>query len=219
MVTPTFVGHGSSYVSGRGWPQESPRNLESLKQEAESVMEKVSGLLLTGGGDVTLSEDPEISPERLMDRDRDFWEAALFGAALKLKKPVFGVCRGVQLMNMALGGTLWADIPTQYPGALVHQQVLQRHITSHKVILESDSQIAAICGQRELMVNSGHHQAIKEPAKELRVVGRSEDGLIEAVEMEDSPLVFGVQWHPEALVGQDPTQLALFEALVNAARS
>jgi putative glutamine amidotransferase len=193
--------------------------LKNLRLEAESLICRVSGLLLTGGGDVLLREEPGAPFDRLMDRDRDFWEAALFEAAIDYERPVLGVCRGVQLMNVVMGGSLWEDIPSQYPRALIHQQLTKRPNTSHKVFLEPDSKIAAICGQLELMVNSGHHQAIREPAKGLRVVGRSDDGLIEAVEGDSSYLTFGVQWHPEALISHDPVQLALFEALVNAGRT
>jgi putative glutamine amidotransferase len=191
--------------------------MESIRTEAESIMLNAGGLLLTGGGDVLLAEEPDAPPDRAMDRDRDFWEAALFDAALRFKRPVLGVCRGLQLMNVALGGTLWDDIPSQCPGALNHQQRTTRPNTSHKVILEPDSQLAALCGRTELLVNSGHHQGIRALARELRVVGRSEDGIIEAVECPGYNFVVGAQWHPEALIGSDAAQLALFEGLVNEA--
>jgi putative glutamine amidotransferase len=174
----------------------------------------VAGLLLTGGGDVLLTEEPQAPPDREMDRDRDFWEAALFEAALKQKKPVLGVCRGVQLMNVFLGGTLWEDIPSQCPGANNHQQRSQRTKTTHQVILEPDCMVSKICGQKILNVNSGHHQAVRRAAEGFQITGHSPDGIIEVMEYSRDPKVFGVQWHPESLVSQDPAQLALFEALV-----
>jgi putative glutamine amidotransferase len=153
-----------------------------------------------------------------MDRDRDFWEESLLFAALKFNKPVLGICRGLQLMNVALGGSLWDDIPSQIPSALKHQQNSKRHLTSHKVIFEPKSQLAAIFGQTEILVNSGHHQGVKELAPFLTVAGRSEDGIVEAVEMMDTPGVIGVQWHPEALIGGGPVYLSLFQALVAIAK-
>jgi putative glutamine amidotransferase len=217
LVAPTFTGHGPRYVSGRGWPEERPKGLLALKNAAESLMASFSGLLLTGGGDVLLTEEPDAPSDRAMDRDRDFWEAALFEAARRLNRPILGVCRGVQLINVCLGGSLWDDIPSEIPGAIPHRQKTQRHNVSHKVIFEPNSQIAAIYGRDDLMVNSGHHQAIKDLAPGLLVSGRSEDGVIEAVELSGEPLVIGAQWHPEALIGEDPVHMELFKALVKAA--
>jgi putative glutamine amidotransferase len=153
-----------------------------------------------------------------MDRDRDFWEAALFNAAVKYKRPIFGICRGVQLINIALGGTLWDDIPSQYPGAINHQQTTSRNNPSHKVFFAPGSQIAEICGQTELLVNSGHHQAVKDLGKGLVVTARAEDELIEAVELPGPLWIMGVQWHPEALVNGAPVYLTLFERLVQEAK-
>ncbi|MDR1086025.1 MAG: gamma-glutamyl-gamma-aminobutyrate hydrolase family protein [Deltaproteobacteria bacterium] len=219
LVIPTFSGSGGIYVSGRGWPKSPPRTLDTVRKEAYDVMSKVSGLLLTGGGDVLLADEPGAPPDREMDRDRDFWEAALLEGALKLHKPVLGVCRGLQVMNVFLGGTLWDDIPSQCPEALRHQQRTRRDEHSHSVILEPDSQIYKICGRREISVNSGHHQGVREKAQGLKITGRSGDGLIEALEYTGAPMVLGVQWHPEGLISHDPVQLALFKALVSAARS
>jgi putative glutamine amidotransferase len=218
LIVPTFTGHGRKYVPGRGWPEPRPRVLKTLKREATDIILNSSGLLLTGGGDILLREEPGAPPDRAMDRDRDFWEAALFEAATRLKRPVFGICRGAQVINVVLGGSLWDDIPSQVPQAIKHQQRTVRTKTCHKVTLEPDSQLAAICGQLELLVNSGHHQAIKDLAPGLKIVGRSSDGLVEAVERDGEPLIFGVQWHPEALIGGPPVYMSLFEALVNAAR-
>jgi putative glutamine amidotransferase len=218
-VVPTFTGEGSCYKDGRGWPLEPPRQKEYLMEKASSVLRHMDALLLTGGGDVLLQDGSEKLLVRQMDRDRDFWEAALFQVALDLKKPVLGICRGLQLMNLYLGGTLWRDIPSQYPNALPHQQVNSRTKTTHEVKFLPDSHLADIFKETVFTVNSGHHQAAKTPAPDLKPVGFSSDGLIEAMEYTKATFVLGVQWHPEALASFDTPSALLFQALIEAART
>ncbi|MDR1545699.1 MAG: gamma-glutamyl-gamma-aminobutyrate hydrolase family protein [Deltaproteobacteria bacterium] len=217
LIVGNYAGAGPERIEGRGRPQPPPRSLAPLKGRAAAAMEVVDGLLLSGGGDVLLTDEDGFDAVREMDRDRDFWEAALLAAAFAQGKPVLGVCRGLQLMNLFLGGSLWRDVPTEHPAPLVHQQALRRTEATHAVSLAPDSLLAAICRATEIQVNSGHHQAVKTPAADLRVSGRSGDGLIEALEHRRRPFALGVQWHPESLAHHDPAAAALFGAFVAAA--
>ncbi|MDR2387286.1 MAG: gamma-glutamyl-gamma-aminobutyrate hydrolase family protein [Deltaproteobacteria bacterium] len=216
LVVGAYTGEGQKFFEGRGYAQNPPRQIEPLMDRAQALLEKAQGLMLTGGGDVLLTDEDGTDSVREMDRDRDFWEAALLKAALEAKKPILGVCRGLQLMNVYLGGDLWDDIPSQYPNALVHQQISSRKKTSHEVILRKDSKLAKICGSTKIAVNSGHHQAAKNVAKELLATGHSPDGLIEVLEHLAQPWAMAVQWHPEALAHNDKMAKALFMAFVEA---
>lgn len=218
LIAPSYTGEGETHVEGRGWPQSPPRSVEPLSSRAAAVLAKAGGLLLTGGGDVILGDESGDDDVREMDRDRDFWEAALYLEAVKAQKPVFAICRGLQLINKLLGGTLWNDIPSEYPDPIIHQQRSQRVVTCHPVSLAEGSLIRSICGTNRLMVNSGHHQAVKDLAEGLVATGRSPDGLIEALERPDGPFMVAVQWHPESLTPFDSSSLALFEAFVAEAR-
>jgi putative glutamine amidotransferase len=182
------------------------------------MMDLADGLMLTGGGDVVLHDEEGDDVIREMDRDRDFWEAALLRAAVERGKPVLGVCRGLQLMNVYWGGDLWDDIPSDFRKPLVHQQRTPRNRTSHPVVLDPASRLASICGRTEFMVNSGHHQAAKNVADCLAATGHSPDGLIEVLEHKSHPWAIAVQWHPEALTATDEMARSLFSAFVAACR-
>lgn len=172
---------------------------------ARRVMESVDGLLLTGGEDV----DPELygqpRHERLstVNRRRDDTEIALVQAARESGKPVLAICRGPQLLNVALGGTLIQDIQACVPGALDHDAGGVhdvRDIRAHTVTLEPGSRVAEAVGATRIEVNSLHHQSILDPAPGLKVTGLAPDGIIEAVESEgDDWWVLAVQWHPEEM--------------------
>jgi putative glutamine amidotransferase len=181
----------------------------------------LGGLILSGGGDVGADplDKPGLQPElSAQDKARDRWEAALFAAALELDLPVLGVCRGLQLMNVARGGTLWEDIGAQVEGALDHRQRSPRARHGHAVRLAPGSLAARLSGAEELQVNSGHHQAVCLAGEGLEVTGVSPDGLCEALELPGRAFVLGVQWHPEGLARSDPRALALFRGLAAAAR-
>ncbi|HOO25611.1 MAG TPA: gamma-glutamyl-gamma-aminobutyrate hydrolase family protein [Clostridiales bacterium] len=146
--------------------------------------------------------------------ERDNFEVALLNEVMRLRKPILSICRGAQLVNVALGGTLYQDIKSQLPEALPgHMDFWRRKRGSHPIIIEKDSRIFDIFGEKAY-VNSMHHQAIKEPANYLRPVAKSADGIIEALEYPAYPYFVAVQWHPEHMAASDPKQAALFKSFV-----
>jgi putative glutamine amidotransferase len=180
---------------------------------ADELLTVVDGLLLTGGGDVHPEEYNQQTSSRLLGvhRDRDRAELALTRAALSSSLPILAICRGVQILNIAAGGNLHQDIGAEVPVALDHTQTGPRHRICHRVRLEPGSRLAEIFSPaRDIEVNSLHHQALDAVADGLNVVGRAEDGIIEAVEAEGPAWVVGVQWHPESFAGFDDRFHALF---------
>ncbi|HEX9820446.1 MAG TPA: gamma-glutamyl-gamma-aminobutyrate hydrolase family protein [Methylomirabilota bacterium] len=187
-----------------------------------ALWSRLDGLVLTGGGDI----DParfgearhpavdEVSPAR---DDLEIW---LTHQALVDGVPLFAICRGIQVLNVALGGTLVQDIPGELPDALAHSQKAPRHEATHAVkVMGEGTRLGRALGTLEVNVNSMHHQAIKRLGDGLREVAWAPDGIVEGVEMPgDDRFVLGVQWHPEELVGHDPAARNLFAAIVDAAR-
>lgn len=190
---------------------------ESLWLEAAQVMD---GFVFTGGGDVspssygeeTLQCCGEISPLR------DAMEFSLLRAVLPTGKPVLGVCRGIQLLNAGLGGTLYQDIYVQNAQSFQqqHTQKLPDHLPAHDVIIEEGSLLHRIVNTTRLPVNTLHHQAVKDCAPGLVPVAWSSSGLIEAVEKKDHPFFLGVQWHPERMWHVDVKAKAIFESFIDA---
>jgi putative glutamine amidotransferase len=179
------------------------------------------GLLLTGGEDIDPSwygaePSPLLSPP---SRERDLFELALFAVARQRGLPILGVCRGIQLINVALGGTLVQDIATEQPGALDHRPAGLRDTRSHVVRLEPGSRAARAMGATSVRVNSSHHQAIKQLAPGLVASGRTSDDLIEAVESDSgTSWILAVQWHPEEMhADRQAPEHGLFRALVDEA--
>lgn len=188
----------------------------NLHDNARIYMEFLDGLVLTGGDDVGPPPGADkVELYRNVDRSRDIWEVALLGAALAQDKPVLGICRGVQLMNVALGGSLWADLPSERPGPVEHVQNLPRARATHQVNLVRGSRLAGFLKYSEIMVNSGHHQGIREVAPDLVIAAEAPDGLPEALEHREASFVIGVQWHPEGLMNTDHSR-ALFKAFIRA---
>jgi putative glutamine amidotransferase len=141
-------------------------------------------------------------------------EIQLVRLALGRGIPVFGICGGAQVLNVALGGSLLQDIPAQVPKAYKHSGLSER---AHSVDIVPETRLAAIIGLQEMRVNSLHHQAVKVPGKGLVVSATARDGVIEAVEIPDRPFAIGVQWHPERLFMEDEAARRLFCAFVRAA--
>jgi putative glutamine amidotransferase len=205
-------------VQGAGAvPVLLPPHLDAPARDA--LWARLDGLVLTGGGDVDPARFGEASHPTVADVSaaRDALELDLARRAVEEGLPLLAICRGIQVLNVALGGTLWQDVPSQVPGALAHNQTAPRHEPTHRVkLLGEGTLLYAASGARELAVNSFHHQAVKRLGGGLREVAWAEDGLIEGVELPEHPFAVGVQWHPEDLVEHDPAARGLFAALVEA---
>ncbi len=185
----------------------------------ESLYQRLDGILFSGGGDIGLAHAPGAPHPRIDDVDpaRDAIELKLLRAAASDGKPFLGICRGCQVMNVALGGTLYTHIADQLPQALDHSYPgNMRTVLVHEVKLEEGTRVGEIFGAPILSVNSLHHQGLNDIAPGLRVAGHAPDGLVEAVELPDHPFGLSVQWHPEWLTDEAPTR-NLFRKFVMAA--
>lgn len=181
------------------------------------LTELLDGILFSGGVDLdphNYGEEPtkglgQITPKR------DEFEIDLCQKFFKLRKPIFGICRGIQLINVALGGTLYQDIYSQCGNLLKHSQDAPTYHPTHRVFLHRDSLLHNLFQKDEILVNSFHHQAVKDLAPVLKAVAHSQDGIIEAVEKIDTEsFVLGVQWHPERMIEKYEEQMKLFEIFV-----
>ncbi len=196
----------------------APRELALVIDE---TLEHLDGVLLTGGKDV----DPRFYGEPVwnetvqLEPERDALELPLVRAAFERDLPLLAICRGCQVLNVALGGSLWQDLPSQRPEALPHFQHAPRDSVTHGVLVSPESRLAAVleqAGREPLPANTFHHQAVREVAPPLVVSARSEDGVIEAIEAPERRFLLGVQWHPEELLAR-AAHRRLFEAFVAAA--
>lgn len=197
----------------------------------ENLIEDIDGFLLQGGSDVSprsYGEEP-LRPEWQGDAIRDAYESELLKACMRADVPVLGVCRGAQLINVALGGTLYQDIQEQQPASLVHRDWQVYDELEHEVEILAGSRLSEIYGAGPGRINSIHHQAIKDLAPDLEVEARSlPDGMVEAIRYrspyaagKEGPYVFAVQWHPEFQPARDPTRLPrepIFEDFLTAIR-
>lgn len=181
------------------------------------LLAQADGLLISGGNDV----DPQFYGEvdqgvcgSLMPQ-KDAQEIFLVREMLKQRKPLLGICRGMQIFNVAMGGTLYPHLPSQgsfHGHALINYPM---QTASHRVSITAGTQLATVFSKQSLPVNSFHHQGIHMLGSSLRVSARAEDGLIEAIEHVDARFAIGVQWHPEKMF-DDPAQQALFQAFIRA---
>jgi putative glutamine amidotransferase len=210
-------------IAGGGLPQVFPATTSALL--IREAVRRSDGILLTGGDDI----DPKLYapdlPEELaktvgpLEPERDKWEQILIHEVFEQRKPLFGICRGHQMLNVALGGTLMVDIPSQAPDSLNHKQMDKKCEPVHSVNVEEDSLLAKVAGQTSFDVNSTHHQAIGRIAPKLKAVAHSSDGIIEAAELKDSanlPFLLTVQFHPERLLDRNAVFLKLFSSFVAA---
>jgi putative glutamine amidotransferase len=204
-----------------------PVLLENDAARCAEILAEVDGVVASGGRDVgvALYGGRQLSSVSQPDAERDAFELALLRATRERSVPTLCICRGLQVANVAFGGTLIEDLPAELGAnyTLHHRQTkedgLERteHAAEHVVTLEPQSALARLIGATAFATNSLHHQAVRDPASDLRVVGRTSDGVIEALDANFAhPFFFAVQWHPEELAG-DLVSVALFEGLIRAA--
>jgi putative glutamine amidotransferase len=196
--------------------------LDLPEEVLRAAYERLDGLLLSGGVDVA----PELygEAEHLglgeVDAARDAVEMALTRWALNDDLPLLGICRGIQALNVAAGGTLWQDLPAQCPGTLKHDYRsadVPRDYRAHTIRTASGSRLAEILGQEQVWVNSFHHQAVKDLAASFLPVAWADDGIVEAIYRPDRRFVLAVQWHPEGMYRTDSRSLRIFQAFVASA--
>lgn len=183
------------------------------------LIERLDGLILTGGDDVdpaAYGETP-LSDRWRCDAVRTRFETALVQEALRQQKPIFGICRGHQMLNVALGGTLIQDIPSQVEEALQHRSPNRPLWNHHSVEIAAGTMLYRILGQTSLQVTTSHHQAVRQLGRTLALSAHSSDGMVEAIEKSDQPFVLGVQWHPEGMA-EDLSSRLLIAAFLKAAR-
>jgi putative glutamine amidotransferase len=188
------------------------------------IYDRLDGVFLPGGVDLHPSAYNERPSQRLgrTDPDRDEIELALTRWALEEGKPLFAVCRGIQIVNVAAGGTVHQDLATQLPGAIKHDYFpvrgqYSRDLLVHNVEVSPGSRLASLLGTPTVRVNSMHHQGIKQLAPGLRPTAFAPDGLIEGLESPNGQFLLAVQWHPEALVERDARMYRLFTEFIQAA--
>ncbi len=201
---------------------------QSEKENLRELAAMADGLILPGGDDVhprhygTEDVHENSGP---FSHERDEMEITLAGFFIELAKPVFGICRGAQVLNIALGGTLYQDIRSEHDTSLRHEYddsipKLERYTKDvHEVRFTKNSALASFFGCEKITTNSLHHQAVKDVAPTLCVSARSDDGIIEGIESKDMSAnwILGVQWHPETITKEHPEQTVLFKKFVEAA--
>lgn len=236
-ITPTpsndTFSHGSfyrfclsdTYVRSVRQTGGVPVILPASRDDPAEALDTLDGLILSGGGDIDpthFTDDPKHKATGLIDELRDTSEIELMRAALQRDLPTLAICRGIQVMNVAFGGTLHQHVPDNVPNSIQHRQHndgYSQHDVSHLVEFENTpNPFTRLLSVDEMMVNSFHHQAVADVAPTLAVAGRSSDGVIEAIYHPGMSFGLGVQWHPEMLSQNFPQHAALFSALVTASR-
>lgn len=207
--------YGKAILQSGGLPLIVPNvDLEDIPL----LCERLDGLIVTGGGDINptlYGEEPHLRLGEVYPGS-DEYEKELILNFLKLDKPFIGMCRGLQMLNIALGGTNYQDLEAQFEGTLYqHKQLAMRTHRTHSVELEEGSKLLEIMEESKFHVNSFHHQGVKDVSSELKIAARAADGLVEALESETYQFVMGIQWHPEEFAVQgDQASKKLFDRFV-----
>ena len=210
----TYHSYVKAVLAGGGNPIIIPVGIGP--EPAVEVLKRISGLILTGGPDVgpnNYNHSPGPNQTRL-DLKKDETELALAKAALERWTPIFGICRGLQILAIAAGGNLIQDIESDIPWAEKHNYKEMDPEGFHDITMKENSALWHILGEKA-KVTSCHHQAVGEMPDDWKVTAESADGVVEGMEFSLEPLIFGVQWHPEELWQTDPPQLNIFKSFVN----
>lgn len=222
MENGMFPGMERSYVNndyinavmkGGGVPLLVPVNTD--EEVIRKQIEQVDGVLISGGWDVNpllYGEEPK-NDMTFIYPEVDTFDLIAVKIAIELNKPILGICRGLQILNVALGGTINQDIKLIDGCFIKHQQLAKRHIGTHSIDVLEGSKLEDVLG-KSLHVNSYHHQSINKLGDGLKAIAYSKDNIIEAIEKEDEKFVVGVQWHPEMMVDFDDKMLDLFRKFI-----
>lgn len=192
-------------------------------KDLKEIVEFADGFLYTGGPDMNpFYFHEEALPEcGTIVKDRDQLEYDLLPYIIETRKPVLGICRGIQVLNITLGGDIFQDIPSQYENELriAHYQKASGVTKTHYVHITEDSLLSKIIGKESIAVNSYHHQAVRRIGTDLTIAAIANDGIVEAVSMENHRFFLGLQWHPEELYDEDEDSRKIFDAFVAACQA
>jgi putative glutamine amidotransferase len=198
--------------------------LQLGEETLSGIFARLDGLLLAGGADVHPREfGEEVAPfwRGEIDRERDIVELNLLRWAMHEQMPILGICRGIQMLNVAAGGSLYQDIDSQLTNPLHHPQIKGNppNFRAHSIDIDPQSRLSRVLSTTQIEVNSRHHQSVKQVAPGFCVTARAPDGVIEGIESTNGHFALGVQFHPENLIDDDPRMVRLFQEFVDATQS
>ncbi len=206
-----------SIIRAGGVPIVVPPTHLADRSYLSAIAGMIDGLLLTGGNDIDparYGEEPHPDIGQLMV-SKDYMEVALLDMVVPRNIPILGICRGMQMLNVYFGGTLYQDLKQNPQFTVQHEFKTDLSVPTHNVQTEKDSVVRSIVGE-EYRVNSAHHQAVKELAEGCRATAHTKDGLVEAIEHEESKFILGVQWHPEMMAHKDQKMQEIFNTFIKA---